>query len=157
MACAPCLSALSLSAIVRGSCVTCSSLSSSTLTTANCQTCSNAAGYAKSNNICYECISQYGVTVSTVTSVGNCTCASTSTIWAPALGGCACREYGSSGMISTYNATVTGANKWVCQFWSFTRTSRCGGTNLTNKYVSAYKICHLCLNDPNRAAAFNAS
>ena len=154
VACAPCLSGLS--AIVRGSCVTCSSLSSSTLT-ANCQTCSNAAGYAKSNNICYECISQYGVTVSTVTSVGNCTCASTSTIWAPALGGCACREYVSSGMISTYNATVTGANKWVCQSWSFTRTSSCGGTNLTNKYVSAYKICHLCLNDPNRAAAFNAS
>ena len=110
LGCVSC-SALGTDLLVKGSCVACSSLSSELI--ASCTSCSNAAGYAAKNNFCYDCLNQYGVTGSTVTA-GQCTCPA-SMNWSPEFGGCVCKTYVKEGFISTYNLTLTSANKWTCQ------------------------------------------
>lgn len=132
-----------------GSCVICTSLAIST----GCSTCANANGYAKSNNVCYDCLTQYGVRSSTVTG-GLCTCPS-SMVWAPLAGGCVCKSYIDEGYIWTYNSSLTTANKWICQYWSWTNTGSCGYS--PTKWISAYNICHLCRNDPNNAVLWNSA
>ena len=150
-ACVPCQTGLEVHS--NGLCVVCSAITNATLKTA-CSNCSNSAGYANKSKVCYDCIKQYGVKVATVTN-NSCTCASNMR-WLPEFGGCVCKGYSTDGQVWTYNSSLTGSNKWTCQNWGLTGTKSCGSESPT-RYISEFKLCHLCRFDPNSAFAFNSS